>query len=298
MLFYPIRKKYLLFAIIPLIIFLGLAVVYLSRSPVLIVSDFSFETLYGQNRLKRQESRISRALFRKLIRVTVDEGAGPDLIALAVEGAHKSPWAVLFPYRYIEGARNFLNFRPDVPVLVMAGGARGIQAEEKFAIINTDTALDLYRAGLCAALIAGENRVFFVSDGTLTDELKDTFQEGLRAQGHLEDAIWTTAGFDYSSRTDLGCVVVAGTANVFFEMKLPVPMILFSWMDPSYTPSPVLLVFNDSPLVFAVKALKLFPKGGEEVSFSSSTLVFKDRIAEKRDFRKLMGFVKENFQNE
>ena len=298
MLFFPVKKKYLIPGIVALLAFVSFEAAYLARSPILIVSDESFGMLYGQNRLKRQESGISRALFRRLIRVTVDESSGPDLIALAVEGAHKSPWAVLFPSRYIEGARNFLNDRPDVPVLVMAGGNRGIQAEEGFAIINTDTALDLYRAGRCAALIAGEDRVFFASDGTLTDELKDTFQEGLRAQGHLEDTIWTTAGFDYASRSDLGCVVIAGTANVFFEQRIHVPIILFSWINPAYTPNSVKLVFDDSPLAFAAKALKLFPKPGEEVFFSSSTVLFKNRIGEKRDFKKLKGFISENFQNE
>ena len=296
--FFEGRKKYFLPVIVVAVALLTLLGVYLFRSPVLIVSDSSFGMLYGVKRLKRQESGVSRALFRRLVWVNVDEGAGPDLIALAVEGAHKAPWAVLFPYRYIEGARNFLTDRPDVPVLVMTGGNLGIQPEPGFALVNTDMALDLYRAGLCAALLAGENRVYFISDGTFTDELKDAFQEGLRAQGHLEDAIWTFAGFDFSTKTDLGCILVTGTAGIFIDENFPVPVILFSWLDPVYTPKTVKLMFDDSPLAFAAEALKLLPKPGEEVFIDSSVLIFRDRIAEKKDFRKIEGFVKENFQNE
>ena len=299
--FFPGRKKFLIPGIFALLFFISLWVVYSFRSPVLIVSDSSFERIYGQKRLKRLESDISRALFRKLILVTVDESAGPDLIALAVEGAHKSPWAVLFPSRYVEGARNLLNDRPDLPVLVLSGGNRRIQAEEGFASINTDTPLDLYRAGLCAALLAGENGVFVISDGTFTDESKDAFTEGLRAQGYLEDPVWTVAGFDFSTRTDLGCVVVMGTASMFLEQNLSVPVILFSWLDPTYTPKSVKLIFDDSPFVFAVKALKLLPKPGEEVFLGSSTVILKDRILEKRDFRSIKRFIEEklpNFENE
>jgi hypothetical protein len=296
MLLLPISKKILIPVITVFLLFIAIGGIYLFRSPVLIVTDSLYETLIGPKRIKRLESGISRALFRRVIPVEVDSGAGPDLIALAVEDAHKSPWAVLFPGRYLDGARNFTSARPDVPVLVMAGGNQNIKAEDGFAIINTDTALDLYRAGLCAALFAGGNNVFFISDGTLTDELKDKFIDGLRAQGHLDEPMWTRAGFDYSSRDDLGCVVVAAPAAAFLERNLPAPVILFSWTNPSYTPKAVKVVFNDSPLVFAAKALKHLPKGGEEVFIESSVVIIKDRIAEKRDFRKIKGFIRENFQ--
>ena len=295
-----LKKKRILLIIVILLVFsvVGcIAGIYLSRPPLLIVTDSSFTALYGEKRLKRVESRLSRELFRRVIPVYIDENAGPDIVAIAVEDAYKSPRAVIFPFRRFTGARTYKDENPDVPVYVMAGAGQGAQEETDLAFIRTDTRVDLYRAGLCAALLAGENEVLFISDGTLSEELLDAFREGLKMQGYLDDPSWGNTYTDYSSHSNLGCVVLAGPATAFLEENPSVPMLVFSWIDPAFTPLSVKIVFDDSPWVLASKAFKSLPPPGGETFIGSSPTVFKDRITEKRDFRKLKSLLKEEFTN-
>jgi hypothetical protein len=251
--------------------------------------------LYGPERLKAKRFRTSLALFRRVIPVPVSESAGPDLVALAAESASNAPMAVLFPYRYLEGGRFYKENHQEVPVLVM-GGKPESKEGEPLAFVRTDTDRDLYRAGLCAAFLAGEKRVLFFSDGILQNEYREAFLEGLRIQGYLDDPIYVNAYTDYSNYSDIGCVIVAGAAAKFFEQNLDIPVILFSWIDPALCPRTVKLVFDDSPWTQAVKALKVLPLPGEEILVFSEPSALPDRMEEKKDFRKLQSLIREKFQ--
>jgi hypothetical protein len=288
------RKKILLLTpvFILFLTFVSISAVYKSRPPLLIVTDQSFITLYGPKRMKKLESRISRMLFRRIMQVIVDESAAPTLVAFAVEEAYKSPWAVLLPYRHVEGARYYLEKFPDIPVWILAGKSKKTQDYENFKFIGTDIALDIYRSGLCAALIAAGRDVVFVSDGTLPDEYKDVFIEGLRAQGHLANPIWGNAYFTYSVTYDLGCVVLAGPAADFLEQSLSVPLIVFSWIDPAFTPYSVKVTFDDSPWIILPKVINSL-LNQEDIFESSVPGVIKKHIDNGRDFKKLNNLVKE-----
>jgi len=285
-------KKYLPLAVIILLITLP-AGIFLIRSPVLIVTDPSFSHIYGTVRLKLKELTISGKLFRRVATVTVAESAGPDHVALIVEKSAGSPKAVFFPYRYLAGARLYKENHPKVPVFVTGG--QKPQGETSLGFILTDTVEDLYRAGLCASFLAKDKRILFFSDGSIRNENRDAFREGTRAQGALSDPIYMNAQTDYASYTDIGCVVLAGPATRFLDRNLKIPVILFSWIDPALTPQVVKLTFDDSPWILAEKALKSSLQGGE-VFVTSQATVISGRMEEKNDFRKLQGFIKENFQ--
>ena len=267
---------------------------YLRRTPVLIVTDSSFSLLYGNQRLKKRLEKMSRELFRPVIPVLVDESAGPDLIALAVEGTREMPWAVVFPFRYFEGARLYKEANGEVPVLVI--GVNSERKSESLSLIRTDTALDIYRAGACAALLCGEKKPLFFSDGTLQDEYRELFREGFEAQGGVEEPVFVNAASSYSSYEEIGCVIVAGPASRFFEQNLDIPTLLFSWADPEFTPKTVKLIFDDSHWALAVEALKSLPGEGEEILIPSSMNIFKDRFEEKGDFQKLRSALKMKFK--
>ena len=282
---------------------------FLSRQPVLMVTDSSFARLYGPNRVKKMESRISRELFRRIIPVYVDENAGPDLVAIAVDETFPSPMAVLIPFRHIEGARYYKDRRPDVPVYVMTGLNQLHQEDMSLTFIRTDAVVDFYRAGLIAAFFAGENvepsaedgqpeavkRILFVSEGSLPDEQREAFLEGLRVQGHSEDPVWGYTYTDYSSRRDLSCAVLAAPVAHFVEQNPSVPVILFSWADPSFIPKSVKFIFDDSLLTLAARVLKTFPPLAGEFSIHSDTVVMKNHIEGEKDFRKLKSLIKEFF---
>ena len=257
--------------------------VFFRRPPVLVVLDISFSQLYGQKRLERQSRRISSIFFRQVIPVLVDESAGPELVAIAVEEAFGEPWAVIFPYRYHEGARRYKDPRPQMPVFVIGGSLRSSEWDPSFVIADART--DLYRAGMAAALLTGEKRPLFFSDGSLSDELREAFGQGLEDQGCLQEPVFVNAASSYSSWPEIGCVVVAGPATAFVEQSLDIPMILFSWIDPALTPGTVKLVFDDSPLTLAVEALKDQSEG--VIFLPSSPSILKDRIEEKGIYSKL-----------
>ena len=294
------NSRKILFSVFILLVFTAIGCivgVYLSRPPLLIVTDFSFEALYGAQRLKREGSRLSRMLFRRIVPVYVDENAQPGMISIAVEDTFELPEAVFFPYRYMEGARVYRDDHPDVPVYVLAGANQRLPEETDLAVIRTDIMVDLYRAGLCAALIAGENEVLFINDGSIRDDQLDAFREGLKVQGYIDEPIWGNVYTDYFDNENLSCVVLLSPAEIYLSKNPSVPTLLFSWMDPDFTPRSVKIVFNDSPWSLAPEALKSLPLPGEEVFIGSVPTVLKDRIAEKGVFQKLKGFIKEEFEN-
>ena len=285
------------------------------RSPVLVVTDPSFIQLYGHFRLTLKGFMVSLELFRRVFHVTVAESAGPDLITLAVEGSSRSPRAVLFPYRYLEGARLYKESHTEVPVLVVVGRSLAPQSSrarlsanrnssqtQSITFIYTDAAQDLYRAGLCAVALTAEAKgVLFFSEETLSNECKEAFQEGLKAQGFIGNPVYLNTSAELASYSGIGCVVVAGPATKFIERDQKIPIILFSWLDPALTPRTVKLVFDDSPLALAVQALKSLPppdsaSAGDEIFVSSVTLALRDNIGEKKDFRKLQELIKEKFE--
>jgi len=301
----------LVLILVSVLVFGVIAGAFFYRLPVLIVTDSSFTAVYGSRRLREIESRLSRKLFRRLIPVYVDENAGPDIVSFAVEDAFLNPLAVFFPHRYAEGAGYYKGNHPDTPVYVISGRNQNSTAKEEVFFVRTDVKTDLYRAGLCAALLAGEESVVFISSGTVPDENKDAFTEGLRAQGYTGTPVYRNSNYNFSSGSELGCAVIMGQAGDFFTRRPTTPVILFSWADPGILTRSVKVIFDDSPYTLAYKGYSLisstyeeYGKGdGEkedekgEVLVSSVPTVFKSRIEKKADAIMLENLVKMEFQN-
>jgi len=285
---------------IPVLVFAVISGALLYRSPLVVVTDASFMTLYGPRRLKKMENRLAGRLFRRVIPVYVDENAGPDQVSFAAEDASQKPLAVLFPHRYMEGANHYKENRPDTAVYITAGRNQSSKAKEAISFIRTDIETDLYRAGLCAALFAGEGTILYISDEFVPNENKDIFIKGLRDQDYKKNPNWGRNSSDFSSYSELACAVIAGPVGDFFEQMPDTPVILFSWADPDFTPRSVKIIFDDSPYALALKEPKLFfstDVEGENL-VSSVPTVLKDRIEEKEVYKKLETLVKVEYQKE
>ena len=292
----PWKTKKLRYIIAALLLFVIAGGIFLLRSPVLIVTDPSFNRIYGPQRLRNRAVFVSLELFRRVRTVPVAENAASDLITIALEGVSGSPHAVLFPYRYFQAALLYREKYPQTQVLVMGGKNPPPESfpQEGVTYVRTDLAADLYRAGLSAAVLAGETAgALFFSDGILQEQYREAFRQGLRAQDFLTDPVFLASHIDHVNYSDIGSVVVAGPAVNFLERELDIPVILFSWIDPALTPRSVKIIFDDSPLALAARALEVFPPPSGEILVASRPEVLSGRLERRRDIRKLQRFIKE-----
>ncbi|MDR0448798.1 MAG: hypothetical protein LBH07_09040 [Treponema sp.] len=163
------KKRKLLVKAFFAVLIIGLfsaAAVFLSREPIILVTDTSFTNLYGVYRGRLKQLFLSISLFRMIKTVSIAEGAGPDLVAHGAASLSRRPLAVFFPYRFREGARRYLKDRPGSPVVILGGRYRGDLGGgvyDKGQILGglaeplwicTDTETDLYRAGFIAGKLA------------------------------------------------------------------------------------------------------------------------------------------------
>ena len=288
----PVKKR------LPLIIFglvlLILAAVFFMRSPVLIVTDSYFERIYGKGRLRFRGIWTSLELFRPVISVEVAVNAGPDLIALAAAGHSASPWAVFFPYRYMEAALYYLEMHPNIPVLVMTADNPGLEDTPLITFVRTDTRIDMFRAGLYAKVLAGEEAVLFVSERGINEDLRSSFLTGLAAK-HLyrTETLFYYPSMVFPSHMNIGCMVSSGDTGIFIEQNVQFPLILFSWADPAYTPRTVKLLFDDTPWAMAKDALRNYPPAAGELIIPSKPLLLFNRMENKSSYFRHMRLLRE-----
>ena len=253
------------FAVLALILFL--TAVFLCRKPVILVTDRPFTVLYGEKRARIKQITLSLRLFRRIRTINVAEGAGPDIVAQGAAGLSRRPWAVLFPYRYRESARQYLQARPGFRVVIL-GGRRsptpgGAEIPEPLWLC-TDTETDLYRAGVLAGIAARAKAdtggIALYGEG-LGEAEKTAFSRGVAEQ-------WSGTPLfspDPSDAAGIACAVAAGNYH-FSREEAPQTVVLFTWMDPALAPRNTLAVFDDSPWVqlpLALNFLKTKAIGAE-----------------------------------
>jgi hypothetical protein len=289
-----LRKKLFLLVLIGFI--LGLTATggfFFTRPPALVLSDTTFDVLYGPRRGLLRQAEASLRLFRPVRKVTIAEDAGSDMVVFAVEAASSHPWAVLAPYRYAQGLRLYAERHPETPVIVLGG--RENRREGQLLRLAADIRLDSYRAGRSAAFFSqgkdGEIVVFQEERDFPVDP--DAFLAGLRVEGCGVNPLYMSGYTDYSEYDRLSCVVVGTNAQTFLGANSAVPVILFSWLDPAFSPGNVKLVFDDSPWGVSTAAFRAALDGEESVP-SGVCLPF-GRIGQWDMLKKIKAVVKEGF---
>ncbi|MDR1373755.1 MAG: hypothetical protein LBJ24_02150 [Treponema sp.] len=265
--------------------FAVLAAAFCIRPPVLLVTDAAFEDLYGRGRSRAKRLELSFKLFRRITTVEIDGDAGADLAAFAAAEAQASPYCVLFPYRYYQGARRYARLFPRVPVAVLGG--RGHDDAGIPGFIPTDTEADFYRAGICAAVLAPEGTVLVLGEPPPRE--REAFLAGLRAGGYGEMPRYAAGSGDGSLRAD--CMVIAGPGSFLFAQFSRAPVILFSWIDPGLVPRECRVLFDDSPWALAAEAAAMAVRG-DFGPLPSKALVLQGRVAEKGVLQSLKAAVR------
>jgi hypothetical protein len=275
-------RRFFVFGGIGAILALGTGIFFF-RAPVLLVTDIPFNALYGIRRSQIKAIETSLKLFRRVKSVIVAENAGPDMVAFAVEAAAPAPYRVLFPYWYYEGAGRYAERFPQVPVFILGGRNRDPQVKGTI-FIGTDWETDLYRAGLCAGIIAqkaADQEVLFFQNEGLTPEQRNGFQKGLQEQGFEKIPKYLRITENYADNKNISCVVMNGQATLFLDQNSETSIILFSWIDPGVTATSVKIVFDDSPWALVGRIAKMIPgeNGGKVIP--SEILLLGRRIPEK-----------------
>jgi hypothetical protein len=272
---------------------------------VLILTDGPFDALYGAARARRARIGASLRLFRHVKPVRAAETAGSDAILLLLEAASPRPYCVLFPWRYGESALRYADRFPAVPVFVLgaapvSGGDKGPGGGEGPRYVETDAETDFYRAGRCAAILAGTGTegtagnsaaagdgILVFRQGPAPQGEREAFVRGLRDGGIDTEPRYPDISVPVSGDRDVVLAVLAAKPADFLERQFPVPVILFSWLDPALSPREIKVVFDDSPWAMAVRVVRMAKTGEFSFRIPSAVHVSPERTGGGEPLRQL-----------
>jgi len=295
-------KRARLLIAITLVLFLAAlsvaTLVFLSRPPVLVVTDLPFVALYGENRLRTRQLSASAALFRQVRPVLIADDASPDMLIAAISYASENPFLVLFPRRFAAVAERFHRESPEIPVVVFRGAVPASEMPAGsgiFSVYGTDRATDLFRAGLFAGIIgsmgqggerddadlpvAQRTHVLW-QDRFVTHEGREFFSVAVRERDPDSAVVFIGTAAAMPDTRGVSSMVMAGAGADYLERNPGIPVILFSWLNPDLTSGEVVVMFDDSPWALVVPATRMATEGITVGVIPSKPLVFSDRIAD------------------
>jgi hypothetical protein len=266
------------------------ALVYYSRSPALIVTDAPFIELYGKKRLRRQQAASSLALFRRVKPVITADGASPDIIVAAVSGAARHPYCVLFPGYLVSAAEQFHLQFPETPAAILCGFSppSGLpQPDGVLCVYRTDLNTDLYRAGLFAGLLGlkgnssenAQRTCFLLQDRYVQGPERESFSRGLKESDPGAAARFANSAAEIPG-SGVSCAVLTRSGAEYLDKNAKIPLILFTWLDPSMLPAEIAAVFDDSTWAVCVPAVRMAAGGQAEGKIPSKPLLFSGEFAD------------------
>jgi hypothetical protein len=286
-----LKHKKLMAAFAAILIALVVTVlVFYSRSPVLVVTDAPFIELYGKERIRQQRIASSLALFRRVKPVITADGASPDIIAAAISEAARHPYCVLFPGYLAPAAERFHLQSPEIQAVVLSGfgASYGLPLPDGvLCVYRTDLNTDLYRAGLFAGLLGlkrsppeAQRTCFLWQDRYIQAAERDYFYRGLRESDPGAVARFGSSDSDMPGPEGISCVVLSRSGAEYLDNNAKIPLILFTWLDPSMLPAETAAVFDDSTWALVVPAARMAVNSQAEGKIPSKSLVFSGEITD------------------
>jgi len=303
----------LLPALIIIVILLTVPVVIFGiRTPVLVVTDAPFVLLYGKSHLRQQRFSASLALFRRVKPVIVADGAGPDVVNLAIRGAASQPFCVLFARSQASAALFFHEQFPEIPVALLSGlvSVPEIPFPDGYlCVYSTDRPVDLYRAGLFAGILGNtpskqpkkaekKDKSAAVSrdlipktyvlwqDQHVQATERELFSRGVREHDPESTVVFVNTAAEMPN-VKISCMVLSGAGSEYLEKNRQMPLLLFSWLNPDFTAREVVVLFDDSVWALTVPAVRMAAQRQAEGKIPSRPLIFSEKIADNSIFRML-----------
>ncbi|MDR0495168.1 MAG: hypothetical protein LBG95_06040 [Treponema sp.] len=290
------------------------------RAPVLVLTDESFAVLYGLPHLKLQQASASWALFRRIKPVMIADGAGPDIVILAIAEASKQPWCVLFPRNHALAATRFHEQFPEIPIALLSGliPASDMPSPDGFlCVYGTDRETDLYRAGIFAGILGNaplksakqtekpegktekqekiaeapqkpvQKTYILWQDRFVQGKERELFSTGLGERDPEPTVIFANSANDISDINKISCAVLTGAGIEYMEKNPRMPVILFSWLDPALAARELAVLFDDSVWALAVPAARMAAAKQAEGKIPSKPLIFSGKIGDNDIIRSL-----------
>ena len=277
-------------------------VIFLCRSPVIIVADTASMLLGGEARIRRESAAAAFALFRPVKTIIMADDAGDDVIPYAIDKASRRPYCVLFPLRFARSAQQYRQLNPNTLIVILEGrfGENNTPAltalggsQVGYFIYRTDINADFFGAGLAAYILDKESNienngriVVFLEPG-VQRQGREAFFRAINTLENPPETVFLTSFSQYSEIPGLSCVVLAGTGIEFLEHDLSVPMILFSRIDPALVPNEVVIVLDDSPWAQAARAVRMAAGGLAEGEIPSKFIFKNTQKISRRALRKI-----------
>jgi hypothetical protein len=266
------------------------AVIYYRRPPVLVVTDAPFIELYGKERIRRQRIASSFALFRRVKPVITADGASPDILVAAITEASRNPYCVLFPSYLAAAAERFHLEFPEIQVAILSGFSPSSdlpRSDGVLCVYRTDLETDLYRAGLFAGLIGlkksppdAQRTCFLWQDRYIQATEREVFSRGLQESDPDIVARFVNSASEIPDSEGISCVVLSRSGAEYLDKNTKIPLILFTWLDPSMLPAETAAVFDDSTWALVVPAARMTVSRQAEGKIPSKPLFFPGKKAD------------------
>jgi hypothetical protein len=273
-------------------------IIFLNRSPVLIVVDQSFLLLCGAPRVRTETRTSSLVLFRWVRTIAIADDAGDDIVQYAIAEVSAKPHCVIFPLRFAQAARIYREENQEIPVVILEGRhAQGTNPSafaignntDDFFIYKTDITADFHRAALAAIILDNDRneRIVILLESSIQRQGREVF---LSVINELENPLQTSFFTSFSQLTSnegLSSVVLAGIGAEYLDRYSNVPVIFFTWISPDFIPLDVILVFDDSPWAQVVPAVRMVDADMTNGQIPSKILVLPGNGIDKAVLRKL-----------
>jgi hypothetical protein len=289
-------KRRYLFIIITAIIILAILVsllTLLKRSPVLIVTDYAFISLYGEKRIKNEAICSSLKLFRPVRTIAITDESGDDILLAAISAVSEKPFCILFSTRFAGAAHTYHRQNDEIPVVILQ--ARSLPDVypvsfpitrgdlDDYFIYSNDIDDDFYRIGqVIAAIDGGKNgRTVVFVDSAIMEPARDAINKALMDTGADIQSSFINSYSQFSRVSDLNCIVLAGSGYEYLEKPVNVPVICYSWLDPEFLPFYVALYFDDSPWAQIIPAVKMVISGEKKALIPSRAVLITSGFVDK-----------------
>jgi len=312
------RTRFLVILVVVCAALAAPCVIFYIRPPVLVVTDTLFAALYGKSHLRQQQFDASFALFRRVKPVVVADGAGPDVVSIAVLEAARQPFCVLFPREHAAAALRFHEQFPETPVVLFSGlvPVPEISSPDGFlCVYSVNRLVDLYRAGLFAGILGNmppkpvkkvekEDKSVTVSPASTPKTYvlwqdrhvqamgRELFSRGIREKDPESVIIFVNSTAEMPDMRAISSIVLTGAGAEYLGRNPRMPLIMFSWMDPAFTAREVIVLFDDSPWALAVPAVRMAAQKQAEGTIPSKPLIFTEKITDNSVFHMLKKSVK------